>query len=301
MNAVVVDDKLIAEAVMSDRTRGAVWRILSSAGRGQDVDDVISDAAEAAVKSAALYDPALGPVEAWVVTIAKRRAFDHLKRAGAAGRLHVRLEAAAEGPDAAFGVRVADFSDEVLDRFDGAASAREVLRLTGNLVANPVSYRRVASLWMSYHGDTGKAAAAMGISASALRDSCREVRRCAHVVRKALAAQRGGAPVTVGTLLDCLPAVDGEDGVWARALSVATVRAGGFGKVTATDLVAVTGYSLNTCRQYMVEALWLLQVARTVMEDPADKHQGLGNMASTPDAVVMQRQTHPGQDERPRP
>uniref|UniRef100_UPI001C5B47F4 hypothetical protein n=1 Tax=Arthrobacter sp. 31Y TaxID=1115632 RepID=UPI001C5B47F4 len=65
-----------------------------------------------------------------------------------------------------------------------------------------------------------------------------------------------GTPVTVGALLGCLPSEVGEDGVWARALSVATVRAGGFGKVTPSDLVAVTGYSLNTCRQYMGEALW---------------------------------------------
>lgn len=300
MSAIALIDELIAEAVMSARTRGAVWRILSSAGAGQDTEDVVADAAEAAVKSAALYDPTLGPVEAWVVTIAKRRAYDHLKRIGAAGRLNVRLEVAADGPDSALGVRVADFSDDVLERVDGAAQAREVLRLTGILVANPVAYRRVASLWMTYQGDTGRAAAAMGITPAALRDSCREVRRCAHVVRHAMAARGSGTPVTVGALLGCLPSEVGEDGVWARALSVATVRAGGFGKVTPSDLVAVTGYSLNTCRQYMGEALWLLQVARTVMEDTVDKQQP-GNQASGKGSVGAQHQARPGQDERRQP
>lgn len=269
MSAVVVGEQLIAEAVMSARTRGAVWSILVRAGLGQDTEDVVADAGEAAVKSAALYDSSLGPVEAWVLTIAKRRAYDHLKRSIAGGRLQGRLEAAADGPDSALNFRLGDFSDEVVDRLDGVVQAREVLSLTASLMANPLSFRRVAALWMTYQGDTARAASALGIAPAALRDSCREVRRCAHVVRKAIAAKNAGTTVTVGTLLACLPSGEGEDGLWARALSVATVRAGGFGKVTAADLVAVTGYSLNTCRQYMVEALWLLQVARTVMEQPA--------------------------------
>lgn len=287
---------------MSSRTRGAVWSILASAGLGQDTEDVISDAAEAAVKSADLFDPDLGPVEAWVLTIAKRRAYDHVKRTVAGGRLQGRLEAAADGPDASLNVKVADFSDEVVDRLDGAAQARAVLGLTASLVANPMSFRRVAALWMSYQGDTTKAAAALGITPSALRDSCREVRRCAHVVRKAQEARTSGVPVTVGALLDCLPAGEGEDGVWARALSVATVRAGGFGKVTAPDLVAVTGYSLNTCRQYMVEALWLLQVARTVMEQPPDKCQSGEHQAVKPGAAAGEHQeAHQGLGGRAKP
>lgn len=258
---------------MSSRTRGAIWNILAMAGLAQDTEDVVADAAEAAVKSAASFDPALGPVEAWVLTIAKRRAYDHRKRASAGARLQDRVEAAADLPDTPLSVRTADFSDDTVDRLDGAAQSREVLQLTAAMVANPITFRRVAALWMTYQGETGKAAAALGITTAALRDSCREVRRCAHVVRKALAARNSGVPLTVGTLLDCLPAGSEEDGVWARALSVATVRAGGFGKVKATDLMAVTGYSLNTCRQYMVEALWLLQVARTVMESPAHQDQ----------------------------
>ncbi|GAB2714085.1 sigma factor [Arthrobacter bambusae] len=277
MSTVMVDH-LIAAAVMSPRTRGAVWSILASAGLGQDTDDVVADAAEAAVKSAAGFDPGLGPVEAWVMVIAKRRAYDHVKRAGSRSRLHGRLEAEASGPDAALSATVGDFSDELVDRVDGEEHARKVLGLTAALVANPVSYRRVAALWMSYQGDTGKAAAALGITPAALRDSCREVRRCAHVVRRGLEARKSGIPVTVGALLGCLPS-GGEDGVWATALSRATVRAGGFGRVQAADLAAVTGYSLNTCRQYMVEALWLLQVARTVMEQPPTNHaaaQGTG-------------------------
>lgn len=273
MSASVVGDGLVAEAVMSSRTRGAVWSILVGAGLGQDTEDVVADAAEAALRSASLYDPALGPVEAWVLTIAKRRAFDHVKRAGSRARLRGRLEGEADGPDTSLNVKVRDFSDEVSDRLDGSAQARQVLGLTASLIANPVSFRRAAALWMSYQGDTARAAAALGITPAALRDSCREVRRCAHVVRKALEAVTAGTPVTVGALLECLPAGDGEDGVWARALSKATVRAGGFGKVTAADLAAVTGYSLNTCRQYRVEALWLLQVARTVMERPPHQDQ----------------------------
>lgn len=301
MSSAVVEDRRIAEAVLSSRTRGAVWSILGPYGLGQDTEDVIADAAEAAVKSASLYDPALGPVEAWVLTIAKRRAYDHVKRVVAGGRLQGRLEAAADGPDISLNVSLGDFSDDVVDRLDGAAQAREVLGLTASLIANPVSFRRVAALWMSYQGDTNRASAALGIAPAALRDSCREVRRCAHVVRKALDAVRAGVPVTVGSLVECLPAGAGEDGVWARALSVATVRAGGFGKVTATDLVAVTGYSLNTCRQYMTEALWLLQVARTVMEPPPEKHPRHEHQAAGPGTPAAEHHAHQEQGGRPQP
>jgi DNA-directed RNA polymerase specialized sigma24 family protein len=262
---------LIAEAVMSSRTRGAVRNILASVGLSQDTDDVVSDAAEAAVKSAGSFDPDFGPVEAWVLTIAKRRAYDHVKRAGSRSRLRGRIEGEAEGSDGAFSVVAADFSDELVDRLMGARQAREVLGLTAKLVSNHLSFRRVAALWMKFNGDVARAAAAMGITVDAMRDSRREVTRCAQVVKKALAARSAGAPVTVGSLLNCLPTEGSEDGAWATALSMAVVRAGGFGKVTATDLVEVTGYSLNTCRQYMAEALHLLQVARAVLESAADE------------------------------
>lgn len=257
----------IATAVLDGRTRAAVAAVLGSVGMVQDIDDVISDAAEAAVKSADSFDPDKGHVLGWVITIAKRRAFDHVKRAGTRGRLQGQLEVAATGPDTALGITEKDFSQDVVDRLAGSAHARNVLGLTAQLVANPESFHRVTALVETYQGDVGKAAAALGITPEALRDSRREVSRCARVVVKALAARTAGEPVTVGTLVDCLPADGGEEGAWATAFSMAVVRAGGFGNVTAADLVAVTGYSLNTCRQYVVEALWLLQVARTVLEN----------------------------------
>lgn len=264
-------EDLIARAVMSSRTRGAVRSILITVGLAQDTDDVVADAAEDAVKSAGSFDPNRGPVESWVLTIAKRRAFDHMKRAGARARLRGRLEGAADGPDTALSVVAEDFSGDLVDRLVGSVGAREVLALTAQLVSNQLSFRRVAALWMKYNGDVPRAAAAMGITVDAVRDSRREVTRCAHVVKKALAARAAGVPLTVGSLLDCLPSEDGEDGTWATALSVATIRAGGFEKVSATDLVEVTGYSLNTCRQYMAEALHLLQVAMAVLEAGSDE------------------------------
>jgi DNA-directed RNA polymerase specialized sigma24 family protein len=256
----------IAEAVMHPKTRGAVWNILAGFGLGQDVDDVVADTAESALKASGSFDPGLGHVQGWVLTIAKRRAYDHAKRAGAKGRLQGRLEGESDGPDPALNLVEDDFAQEVVERLAASAESRQILALTEKLVANPDSFRRVAALWMVYQGSVPKASAALGISQEALRDSRREVVRCAHVVRKAVAARSAGDPVTVGTLLGCLPVEGNEDGSWARALSVAVVRAGGFGKVTAASMAEVTGYSLNTCRQYVVEAHWLLQVARTVLE-----------------------------------
>src|SRR5690348_4699899 len=113
----------IATAVLDGRTRSAVAAILGSVGMVQDVDDVISDAAEAAVKSADTFDPDKGHVLAWVITIAKRRAFDHLKGAGSRGRLQGQLEVVATRPDTALAITEKDFSQDIVDRFAGAAHA----------------------------------------------------------------------------------------------------------------------------------------------------------------------------------
>ncbi|GAB3249140.1 sigma factor [Arthrobacter pigmenti] len=258
-------ERRISEAVMDPRTAAVVRRVLGGVGLGQDTDDVISETAISAIKAATSFDPSLGSVQAWVSTIARRRALDHLRAAGSRGRLQGRLEDAAHGPDAALSITDEDFSGELIDQLAAAGHARAVLSLTASMVANPESFPRVAKLWMTYQGDVARASAALGISEDAMRDSRREVTRCAHVVDKALTARDSNTTATVRVLFDCLPTQGAEDGSWATVLAKAVVRAGGFHHTTAADMAAVSGYALNTCRQYLAESKWLLQVARTVI------------------------------------
>ena len=271
-------ERRICEAVMAPRTVAVVRRILGGVGLIQDTDDVISETAISAIRASASFDPCLGSIHTWVGTIARRRALDHLRGVGSRGRLQGRLEDAAHGPDTALAITDGDFSGELIDQLAAAGHARTVLSLTASMVSNQESFPRVAKLWMTYQGDVAEAAAALGISEDAMRDSRREVTRCAHVVDKALAARDEGAKATVRVLFDCFPAQGAEDGSWATALAKAVVRAGGFHRTTAADMAAVSGYALNTCRQYLAEAKWLLQVARTVIsgdiEPPA--HQPAG-------------------------
>lgn len=258
-------EQLICDAVMEPRVAALVRRILGGVGLSQDTDDVISETAMSAIRAAKSFDPELGTVNAWVGTIARRRALDHLRAAGSRGRLQGRLEVEADGPDAALSILDDDFSEALIDGLTAAKHARTVLSMTAELVSNPEAFPRVAKLWMTYQGDVARAATAMGISEDALRDSRREVTRCAHVVEKALAARERGAPLTVRVLFGCLPAEGSENGSWATVLTKAVVRAGGFDQTSAADMAAVSGYAVNTCRQYLAEAKWLLQVAQTVI------------------------------------
>lgn len=221
-------DQVIVEAVMDGRVAAIVRRILGGVGLAQDTDDVISETAISALKAAKTFNPALGSVQGWVSTIARRRAYDHLRAAGSRGRLQGKLETAAHGRDADLSINDEDFTEDLVDQLVSDEYSRKVLTLTAALVSNPDSFQRVAKLWLTYQGDVGRAAAALGISEDALRDSRREVTRCAHVVKKALAVREAGQTPTVRTLFDCLPVKGSEDGAWATVLAKAVVRAGGF-------------------------------------------------------------------------
>lgn len=260
-----VMDEVFTTAVFA--ARGVIRNILSQWGRGDDVDDLVQITWESVFASHQNYDPALGSVEAWVTTIAKRRSLDHVTKLNRRSKLQERLVSAADGPEVSLSAVEYDFAESLIEGIDAAGEAREILAFTARLMPNPVTYRRAIALFVVYGEDIRRAATGLGLSEDIMRDSRRQVSRCAQVIRKALAARRDGKAATLRTLMDCLP-VDGEEaGAWATALSKAVVRAGGFHQVRPEDLVGVTGFSFHTCRQYLTEAHLLLQIAMTVLSE----------------------------------
>jgi RNA polymerase sigma-70 factor (ECF subfamily) len=245
----------VAAGVLGDRT-------------ALDADDVLQDAAISAVNGIGGYDSAKGSLEAWVATIIRRRALDSVRRRQHRDKLQDRMEVEAFSTSSAHTITAPDFSDDVVEAIDTHAYASEVLHLTSALIANPESFRRTSILMTRFDGNVAKAAPAMGLSADQLKDAKREFSRCGHVVARALDAKAAGKPVTVATLLGCLPTEGDITGGWATPITKAVVAAGGFHKVTAGHVAEVTGYALNSARQYLTEALHLMMVARTILEQP---------------------------------
>ncbi|SEB30207.1 RNA polymerase sigma factor [Arthrobacter woluwensis] len=263
-----------AELVLDDSTRRIVRYELGKYGLVDELDDVVAETGLSVLKSLGSYDPMKGSLRAWVTRIAQRRAKDQCDKAVSRGRLDAKLRAAAVGADTDLSVSEQDFAGDVASRVDGAAHAREVIALVAKFVANPESWTRTVALLS--HQNIRTAAIALGISEGALRDSRREVSRCGAVVVQALATRRRrhregctSAP-TMQDLYGCLPH-DGADGSWSATITKAAVREGGFAQVTPTTLSAVTGYSINTARQYLAEAAHLLKVANTILSLPEEQ------------------------------
>ena len=264
----VTDEMLLPEW---EAQRGVVAARLKGAGRLSDVDDVMQDVWLSISRSRANYDPGHGPLGGWVNRIAQRRAIDHLKRGMRV--LDVQNAAIAEhGREAT----VPDVAEAIVRQIDSHEELVSTLDLAFEAMDNPVAFERTMSLIIHFDEQVDVAATALGVSPSALRASRRETLRMACVVARALAARREGKTATMRVLLSCLPerhemdapapTDQGAGHTWIHDMTITASMAGGFDRVTPDSLMAVTGLSANTCRQYLAQTRDLLVVARTVIE-----------------------------------
>lgn len=267
----------IARAVADPSVIRAVETLLSPAGHSNDVDDVLSTAAERALRTASSYDPERGTVRVWVKVMARSAALDHLKAKSREHKLTDAVrESACSTTTSLYAVSQDDETQEVVDRLAGQEQAREVLALVARLCSNPQSWSRVVCLIVEGAGDLDATASMLGIGIEALKDSRREVARIARVVDRALRLNRDGAPATMRAVLRCLPDGTSLDRHWSQVVALAAIDAGGFEHVSAEDIVERTSFSMNTARQYLAETKRLLQIAYTVISRGREVLQQVG-------------------------
>lgn len=252
-----------------EKSQPIVRNVLAKAGMVADLGDVMQEVWISLEKSIHNFDPELGELGGWVGRIAHHRAVDHLNASVRSSNLQKRVELNVEED---FSVIVEDTANVVAEREYTRYLLKSVLDTTQDAMDNQTAFDRTMALIVKFDAEVRRAASAMGLSEEALRASRRETLRTAKVVGKALTLRAEGAAVTLRTLLACLPDDSEEDdgshgsGVWVRHMTLAAARSGGFGKVTPTVLVEVTGWEYNTCRQYLNQTKDLLSIARTVLE-----------------------------------
>lgn len=246
-----------------------VRNVLAKGGLLADLHDVMQEVWISLEKSIHNFDPGLGELGGWVGKIAHHRAVDHLNRSVRSSNIQERVEFSV-GED--FSVIVGDHAEVIAERDYAHQLLKLVLDTTQEAMDNQTAFDRTMALLVSFDDEVRRAASAMGLSEEALRASKRETLRTAKVIGKALELRSSGATATLRTLLACLPDDSEEDdgshgsGTWVRHMTLAAARSGGFGHVTPTVLVEVTGWEYNTCRQYLNQTKDLLSIARTVME-----------------------------------
>lgn len=255
--------------VQWQKSQPVVRNVLVKGGMLADLHDVMQEVWISLEKSIGKFDPELGELGGWVGRIAHHRAVDHINASVRSSRLQERVELNVEQ---GFAVIVADTAELVAERDYTRQLLKSVLDTTQEAMDNQTAFDRTMALLVSFDDEVRRAASAMGLSEEALRASKRETLRTAKVIGKALALRAEGAAITLRTLLACLPDESDENdgshgsGSWVRHMTLAAARSGGFGQVTPTVLVEVTGWEHNTCRQYLNQTKDLLSIARTVLE-----------------------------------
>jgi RNA polymerase sigma-70 factor, ECF subfamily len=270
--AVALDGEELAAAVA--RVRPAIVSQLGDMGSPADVEDVAQATWESAWNARHRFDPAQGTLHAWVVTIARRRAIDRVRARQRDTVLQDRAEHLAGGrTQSAVTLTTPDHAEATVNALAAQQRVRKVLGVVEQVMQNREATSRALALVLVFGDDVALAARGLGVSAEVLRQSRREMIRCCQVVTRAQEAAAAGGPVTMRTLIECLPA-DGESGDWARQMALACARAGGrFEAVTAAHVMDVTGFSRNTARQYLAETRHLLQVAMTVLTEERKTRQ----------------------------
>lgn len=255
------------EAVLA--TMGAVTPVIRSvmvsSGMAGDVDDVVQEAILSAVLSADRWDPGKGPLVSWVTSIGKRRAIDHIRRQrrGGASSVVIAGQGGADEDTPVIDVAQASFEDRVLDQDEAWTTVRAVMGQVQLVLRNDSTVSRALVVLVECDGEVSRAARLLGLAEPVVREARRETIRMAIVVHRALQLHQNGAPITVQSLLSCLP---DEVGAWTRIVAVEAVSAGGFTRVSPEDVAARTGWSTSTARQRLADTLWLLSVARTIGE-----------------------------------
>ncbi|QCU77996.1 sigma-70 family RNA polymerase sigma factor [Citricoccus sp. SGAir0253] len=250
------------------RVRPVIVKQLGDMGSPGDVEDVAQATWESAWNARHRFDPSKGSLHSWVVTIARRRAIDRVRAQQRDTVLQGQAEHAAEARvQSAVTLTAPDHAEATVDALAAQQRVRRVLGVVEQVMQNREATSRALALVLVFGDDVALAARGLGVSAEVLRQSRRELIRCCQVVTRAQDAAAAGAPVTMRTLIECLPA-DGESGDWARQMALACAQAGGrFEAVTVAHVMDVTGFSHNTARQYLAQTRHLLQVAMTVLTE----------------------------------
>lgn len=261
-------------AAMVARVRPVIVSQLGDMGSSADVEDVSQATWESAWKARHRFDPTQGSLQAWVVTIARRRAIDRVRAGQRDTVLQGRAEGLAEGRvQSAVTLTAPDHAERTVEALESQQRVRKVLGVAEQLMQNREATSRALALVLVFGEDVALAARGLGVTVEVLRQSRRELVRCCQVVSRAQDTAAAGGPVTMRTLIGCLPA-DGESGDWARQMALACARAGGqMEAVTVGHVMEVTGFSHNTARQYLAETRHLLQVAMTVLVEERKKRQ----------------------------
>lgn len=260
-----ISGQQLAEAV--ENARGGVMTRLRGVGAVDDTDDVLQATWESAWKARESFDPERGSVQAWVSTIAARRAVDHVRQVSRARDGQEAMQAASVAREqTAVTMLAPDHAEALVAALDAQAEVARVMRVVEQVMDSREMTARALAVVLVFDDDIPAAARAMGLSQDVLRQARREVIRCARVVRQAQAVAVSGDEVTMRTLIGCLPG-DGDAGDWTRQVAMACAMAGGrLEDVTVGHVMQATGFSHSTARQYLAEARHLLRVAATVIE-----------------------------------
>lgn len=218
-------------------------------GTVHDIDDLLQETWLSL--QTVRFDPDRGNWATLCRVVARRRVHDYYRKTASNGSQcnggkadSFEALTAAQG-DSAVGGHV----DDDTRRVDAADELRQVLGVL-HLVQDALSMDtgRVDTflrLHLIYDGDTTAASADLGVSATALRATSRDVATLAQVIRAALDAP-DDAPSIVATVASVPSAI----GRHTPAYLGAAQRAGGMAGVDAHALARITGTPFNTARQY---------------------------------------------------
>ena len=259
-----VDGEVLAGVVQS--IHPVIWSTLGARANPETVADVAQATWESAWRVRDRFDQDKGTLHAWVVTIARRRAVDHLRSVERDRVLQNQAEQIATSRMASSAsLVVEDHAGVTVDALEARQTLARVLSVVEEVISSREATARAMALVLVFGDDLQVASRALGVSKDALRESRRELMRCCQIVMKAQQAADQGRPATMRTLIECLPE-EGETGNWIRQTAMVCAQAGGrMDEVTVGDVMKATGFSQSTARQYLAQVKHLLRVAATVL------------------------------------
>ena len=264
-NVQLPDEETLARAVM--QAKSAVSSVLGSNFRDM-LDDVLQETWIATKKSLGGFNGE--SLQAWVNTIARRRALDAVQKAGRQRTHQDKFELESTSRYKSSLTLVAeDFAEMIVEQHAAAAEVGNLLEYVESFIQNQATCARALALITTYGDRVDMAAQAMTMSRDALRSCRREFVRCAVVVSKAMDARAQGLKPSMDVLIDCLPG-EGDSGEWVASFVADVVACGGFSNPDIGQLMERTGKSHNTVRQYVKDAQWLLRIAVTVLTKDED-------------------------------